>query len=295
MTETLPAPGGPTVERGPVPGGGRASVVIEPTAAWALPDLRELWGARDLLGFFIWRDLKVRYRQTALGVAWVVLQPLSTVVVLTVVFGRLLRVPSEGIPYLPFAFAGLLPWNLFAGALNRCASSLVGNAQLVGKVYFPRLVLPLAGSAAHLIDFAVGFAPWPLLLLAYGVVPGPALLLLPLFVLWTLVLAVACGLWLAALNARYRDVSHLLPVALQLWMYATPVVYGSSVLPPAWRPLLALNPMVAVIDGFRWAALGLETGPSLFALGASLFVTAAILAGGLVFFRSAERTLADLV
>ncbi len=271
--------------------------VIAPSPAWALPSLLEVWTARGVLYFLVWRDLKVRYRQTILGVAWVVLQPLTTVVALTLVFGRLLRVPTDGVPYVLFAFAGLLPWNLFSGTVTRAAASLVGNAQLVGKVYFPRLILPTASGLILLVDFAVAFLPWPVLLLAYGVSPGAGLLLLPLFVAWALLAALAVGLWLAALNARYRDVTHLLPLALQVWMYATPVIYSSSLIPARWRPLLALNPMVAVVDGFRWAALGLgpERAPSLEAVGLSLAVTAATLLGGLVFFRAAERTLADVV
>lgn len=271
--------------------------VIAPSPAWALPSLREVWRARGVLYFLVWRDLKVRYRQTLLGVAWVALQPLTTVLALTLVFGRLLRVPADGVPYLLFVFTGLLPWNLFAGTVSRGAASLVGNAQLVSKVYFPRLILPVASALILLVDFAVACLPWSVLLVAYGGAAGARLLLLPLFVAWALLAALGVSLWLAALNARYRDVTHLLPLALQVWMYVTPVIYSSSLIPANWRPLLAINPMVAVVDGFRWAALGLgpERTPPLEALGLSVAVTVATLLSGLLFFRAAERTMADVV
>jgi lipopolysaccharide transport system permease protein len=238
--------------------------------------------------------VKVRYKQTALGVIWVVLQPLLATLIFTVIFGNLARMPSGNLPYAVFAFTALLPWNYFAGAIGRAGISLVGNSNLITKVYFPRLIIPISGVSSGLIDFAVSFAVLLVLMLAFGVVPGWPILTLPLFLAMAMATALGVSLWLAALNVQYRDINHLLPFVVQIWMYASPVVYAVSLIPAQWRTLYGLNPMVGVIAGFRWALTGQEA-PTRPMLLVSLAVTAALLASGLLFFRRTERTFADIV
>lgn len=215
-----------------------------------------MWAYRELLFFLVWRDVKVRYKQTALGVLWILLQPVLSTVVFTVLFGILLNVPSDGVPYPVFALAGLLPWNYFAGSLTRSSQSLVGSANLITKVYFPRLIIPISGVASGLVDFVVAFGVLAVLMVVYGIVPGAALLYLPGFLLLALITALGFGLWLSALNVRYRDINYLVPFLVQIWMYVTPVIYGSSLVPERFRWLLGLNPMTGVVEGFRWALLG---------------------------------------
>ena len=273
-------------------------VVIEPTRGWSSLQLRSVWAYRELLYFLVWRDVKVRYKQTALGVAWIVLQPLLSTVVFTLLFGVLLRTPSDGAPYALFALSALVPWHYFAGSLSRVGGSLVSNANLITKVYFPRLIIPLSGVLSTLVDFGVGFGMLVALLIAYRVPLSPNALWLPLFLLLGVVTALGFGLWLAALNVRYRDVNYLIPFLVQIWMYVTPVIYGSSLLPERYRFLLALNPMTGVVEGFRWALLGplLEEAwePGLlFAI--SVVVSLVVLASGVVFFRRTERTFADVI
>ena len=273
-------------------------LVIEPTRGWAALQLRAVWEYRELLYFLVWRDVKVRYKQTLLGVLWVVLQPVISMVIFTLLFGRLLQVPSGEVPYPIFAYAALLPWNYFASSLTRSSTSLVGSAHLITKVYFPRLVIPISGVLSGLVDFAVAFLVLIVLMVWYGIVPTLATLLLPAFLLLALITALGFGMWLAALNVRYRDVNYIVPFLVQIWMYATPVVYASTLIPERYRFLLGLNPMTGVVEGFRWALLGnrladaAAPGP-LFAV--SVAISLVVLVSGAVFFRNTERTFADII
>lgn len=266
---------------------------LTPHSAGVVARLREVWQYRELLGFLTWRDVRVRYKQTALGAAWAVLQPLLTMLVFSVFFGALARVPSDGLPYPVFAYCGLLPWQLFAFALTSSAQSLTANERLVTKVYFPRLILPLAAVLAGLVDFVIAFTLLVPLMAYYGVRPGPALLTLPLFVLLALASAVSVGLGLGALNVRFRDVRHALPFLTQFWLFVTPIAYPASLVPERWRALLGLNPMAGVVEGFRWALLGTP------APGAMLWVSAgavlAALGAGLLYFLRVERSFADVI
>ncbi len=274
--------------------------IIEPTRGLAALQLRAVWEYRELLFFLAWRDIKVRYRQTALGVAWIVLQPLLSTVVFTVLFGVLLRVPSNGAPYAVFALAALVPWQYFSSSMSRVGTSLVGSAHLITKVYFPRLIIPLSGVLSTLVDFAVGFGVLLTMLLVYRVPLTASVFWLPAFLLLAVITALGFGLWLSALNVRYRDVNYLIPFLLQIWMYVTPVVYGASLIPERYRPLLALNPMTGVVEGFRWALLG-GAGVSAQVSGhaaltaISVAISLMVLVSGLVFFRSTERTFADVI
>lgn len=274
------------------------TVVIQPTRGWASLQLRAVWQYRELLYFLVWRDLKVRYKQTALGVAWIALQPLLSTVVFTLLFGGLLKVPSDGAPYALFALAALVPWQYFAGSLTRSSTSLVSSANLITKVYFPRLVIPISGVLSGLVDFAVTFVILAVLMVIYGVAPTWAALLLPAFLLLALVTALGFGMWLSALNVQYRDVNYLVPFLVQIWMYATPVVYGSTLIPERFRFLLALNPMTGVVEGFRWALLGRRLA-SAHVPGPLFIVSSAIallvLISGAVFFRRTERAFADII
>ena len=267
---------------------------IEPSKGWASLGLRDLWHYRELLYFLVWRDIKVRYKQTALGAAWAILQPVMTMVVFTVFFGRLAKVPSDGVPYPVFAFAALLPWQLFAFALTESSNSLVSNQNLITKVYFPRLAVPIASVLAGLVDFGISFCVLLGLLFYYGITPTVAVLALPLFVVLAVATALGAGLWLSALNVQYRDVRYTIPFLTQFWLFATPVAYPSSLVPARWRALYGLNPMAGVVEAFRWALLGKTHGPGPL-LAVSVAVVAAMLVGGLYYFRRMERTFADLV
>lgn len=267
----------------------------QPGLRLGLPDV---WAYRELLYFLAWRDVKVRYKQTLLGVLWVVLQPLVSMLIFTVLFGILLQVDSGEVPYPVFALAGLLPWNYFSQALTRSSTSVVNSAHLVTKIYFPRLVIPLSGIFSSLVDFVIAFGVLAVLMVVYGIAPTPALLVLPALVLLTMITALGFGLWLSALNVKYRDVNYLLPFLIQIWMYVTPVVYGSNLLPERYRFLLSLNPMTGVVEGFRWALLGpAAVGDYLSAplIGVSMGISLGVLISGLIFFRDTERTFADIV
>jgi lipopolysaccharide transport system permease protein len=257
-------------------------------------NLKDVWAYRELLYFLVWRDIKVRYKQTALGAAWAIIQPVMTMVVFSVFFGRLAKVPSDGIPYPVFAFAALLPWQLFAFSLSESSNSLVGSQNLITKVYFPRLVIPLASVLAGIVDFAIDFLVLIGLMIYYGIRPTTAVVWLPLFVLLVLATALSVGLWFSALNVKYRDVRYTIPFLTQFWMFATPVAYSSSLVPKPWRAWLGLNPMAGVVEGFRWALLGKSEGP-----GGLLWVSVAavvlLLTGGLFYFRRTEATFADIV
>jgi lipopolysaccharide transport system permease protein len=270
------------------------SLRIEPTRGWVALRLREVVAYRELLFFLVWRDLKVRYKQTILGVAWAVLQPLLTMLVFALFFGRLARVPSDGVPYSLFAYTALIPWTFFATGLTTASNSLVGSANLITKVYFPRLTIPLATVLAGLVDFALAFPVLFGLMWWYGLAPTGNVIWLPAFIALAFVTALGVGLWLSALNVEFRDVRHVVPFLTQLWMFATPIAYPSSLLPEQWRAVYALNPMVGVVEGFRWALLGTTTRPGPMIL-VSAAVALALLVGGAFFFRRMERTFADVV
>jgi lipopolysaccharide transport system permease protein len=267
---------------------------IEPSRGWVSIELSELWTYRELLYFLIWRDVKVRYKQTVIGIGWAILQPLLTMVIFTMIFGNFAKIPSDGLPYPVFAFTALLPWNLFAGALNRCTLSLVGSANLITKVYFPRLIVPVSAIISGIIDFAIAFVFLLGLMLWFHIVPTWGAIALPIFLLLTLITALAVGLWLSALDVRYRDVGHAIPFLIQIWMFLSPVAYPLSVVPEKWRLLYSLNPMVGVIEGFRWALLGKES-PDFKVIAVSTAVVVALLVSGLVYFKRIERTFADVV
>ena len=275
-------------------------LVIQAGAGRPLLGLRDLWSYRELLYFLVWRDVKVRYKQTLLGAAWAILQPLLTAFVFTLFFGRLAGIPSEGLPYPLFAYAGLLAWTFFAQALTQSSASLVGSANLITKVYFPRLVIPLSPVLAGLVDLAVALPVLGGFLLWYRHQPGAALLAFPLFLLLALITAAGVGMWLAALNVEYRDVRYVVPFLVQLWLFITPVIYPSSVVArqlerlglPGW--LVGLNPMAGVVEGFRWSLLGApRLAPGL--LGASVAASAIIALTGIMYFRHVERSFADVV
>ena len=274
------------------------SIVIQPTRGLAALQLRALWEYRELLYFLVWRDVKVRYKQTLLGVLWVILQPLVSMAIYTVLFGILLKVPSGDVPYPVFAFAGLLPWSYFASSLNRSSTSLVSSSHLIAKVYFPRLVIPLSGVLSSLVDLGVSLVVLVGVMVVFRVAPTAGVLVLPLLILLAMITALGFGLWLSALNVRYRDVNYLLPFLVQVWMYLTPVVYGINLIPERYRFLLALNPMTGVVEGFRWALLGRRldyawaVGP-LFAV--SVAIALVVLVSGAYFFRTTERSFADIV
>lgn len=272
-------------------------VVYERQRGWAALNARELWAYRELLYFLTWRDILVRYKQAVMGVAWAVLQPLLTMVVFTVVFNKALGVqsPSSDVPYAVFSFTGLLPWQFFAGALARSGVSLVGNANLLTKVYFPRLVIPISAVLGGLVDLGISFLVLLALMAAYGIAPTWHVIFLPLFVLLALATAVAVSLWLSALNVLYRDVQYIIPFLVQLWMFVSPVIYPISSIPAGpLRVAFALNPMTGVIGGFRWALLGQQFPPGGY-LWISLAVVVALLLGGIVYFKRMERVFADVV
>ncbi len=269
-------------------------VTIRPPKGWAPLDLREFAGAHELLYFLVVRNLKLRYKQTALGAAWALLQPLLTMAVFTVVFGRLARVGSDGLPYPVFALAALVPWTYFATALGQSANSLVDQERLLTKVYFPRLLLPLAAVIAGLVDLAIAFVLLLLALAWYGMLPSVRLLAAPALALLAAASALAPGVWLAALNVRYRDVRYAIPFLVQIWLFVTPVVYSSSLIPDRWRPLYSLNPMAGVVDGFRWMIAPGAPGVGL-RLAASAAAVVVLLVGGLYVFRRVERSFADVV
>jgi lipopolysaccharide transport system permease protein len=267
---------------------------IEPARGWEPLNLRQLWQYRELIYFLTWRDVKVRYKQAALGVAWAVLQPLFTMVIFSVIFGNLAKLPSDGIPYPVFSFAALLPWQLFAGSLQRAGTSLVGNADLLTKVYFPRLSIPLSAIGAGLVDFAISFVVLLGLMLYFGILPNAAIITLPFFVLLAILTAFAVGLWLSALNVQYRDVQYIIPFLIQAWMYASPVAYSAGLIPSgAWRLVYGLNPLAGVIQGFRWALLGAAAPDEM--MWVSVAVVVVLLISGLYYFRRMEQTFADVV
>ncbi|MBM4135089.1 MAG: ABC transporter permease [Nitrospira sp.] len=270
------------------------SLIIRPSRGWVSLRLRELWEYRELLYFLAWRDVKVRYKQTALGAAWAILQPFFAMVVFSIVFGRLAKIPSDGVPYPIFAYCALLPWQFFAHALTESGNSLVANERLITKVYFPRLVIPLSSLLAGLVDFAIAFLVLLGMMVYYGIAPTGAVVTLPLFLLLALATALGVGLWLSALNVQYRDVRYTLPFLTQFWLFATPVAYPASLVPEPWQALVGLNPMAGVVEGFRCALLGTAKAPGSL-LAVSSVVVVVLLVSGLYYFRRMERSFADVV
>ena len=271
------------------------TIIIQPSKSLFDLDLQSVWQYRELLYFIVWREVKVRYKQTAIGAAWAIFQPLMTMVIFTIVFGNFAKIPSDGLPYSIFTYTALLPWTYFSQAISRSSASLVGNANLLTKVYFPRLIIPLAGVTAPAVDFVLSFVILLGLMLWYGVAPTwGGVFALPFFLLLALITALAISLWLAPLNVKYRDVGHTLPFLVQFWMYASPVAYPVSLVPQKWRLLYSLNPLVGVIEGFRWALLGKDS-PDLTVMAVSTGVILVLLFGGIVYFKRMEKTFADVV
>ena len=274
----------------------RDVIVLEPKRGWASLELRQLWDYRELLFFLTWRDILLRYKQAVLGIAWAILQPLLTMVVFTVVFNKGLKVETgdKNLPYAVFSFSGLLPWQFFAGALTRSTTSVVGNSNLVTKVYFPRLVIPMSAVLGVLIDFVLSFIVLLILMAAYGIAPGWEIALLPAFVVLIIATALSVGLWMSAINVLYRDVQYIIPFVVQLWMFVSPVIYPLEETWPEWlRVLFSLNPMTGVINGFRWSLLGQPFDARY--LGISTAVVVVLLVGGLFYFKRTERVFADVV
>ncbi len=267
---------------------------IEPSSGWVSLRLQELWEYRELLYFLIWRDVKVRYKQTLLGAAWAIIQPVFTMLVFSLFFGRLAKVPSDGIPYPLFSYTALVPWTFFAQGLAQSSDSLVGSSNLIKKIYFPRLAIPVGTVCAGMIDFALAFGVLILLSLSYGIRPTINVLWLPLFVLLALVTALGVGLWLSAFNVKYRDVKYVVPFFTQIWMFATPIAYPSSLLSGKWRVVYGINPMAGVVEAFRWALLGTKTAPTAMIV-ISWAAALAILVGGAYYFRRMEKSFADVV
>ena len=268
------------------------TIRIRPSRGWVALNLRDLWQYRELLYFLTWRDIKVRYKQTVLGAAWAVLQPFFTMVVFSIFFGRLAQVPSDGIPYPIFAYSGLLPWQLFSQAVTRSGNSLVSNRHLITKIYFPRLAIPISAVLPGLVDFGIAFVVLLVMMVYYHIAPTVALLTLPFFLLLAVAAALGVGLWLSALNLKYRDVGYTIPFLTQFWLFATPVLYPSSLIPEKWQALYGLNPMAGVVEGFRWALLG-KAPPGPF-LAISVGAVMLLLIGGLYYFRRMEKTFADV-
>jgi lipopolysaccharide transport system permease protein len=268
--------------------------IAPPTGWWALP-LGELWNYRELLYFFVWRDIKIRYKQTVVGAAWAVLQPFLTMLVFSLFFGRLAHIPSQGLPYPIFYYSALLPWMYFAAALQQATNTIVENQRVITKVYFPRLALPLSAVLSGLVDFGVSFLMFVALMIYYRIHPSAAMLWLPLFLLLAILTALGVGLWLSALNAIYRDVRYVLPFLVQFWLFASPVAYPSSLVPEKWRWLYGLNPMAGVIEGFRWSVSGGHGEPPGRLIFVSAGVVLAVLLSGVAYFQRMETTVADVV
>ena len=267
---------------------------IQASSGWVSLRLDELWAYRELLYFLIWRDIKVRYKQTLIGAAWAIIQPVLTMVVFSLFFGKLAGIPSDGIPYPIFAYAALVPWSFFSSGLTQSSNSLVGSANLIRRVYFPRLIIPLASVLSGIIDFALAFVVLVAMMFFYGIVPTVNIVFLPLLWLLALVTALGVGLWLSAMNVQFRDVRYAVSFLAQFWMFATPIAYPSSLLDEPWRSLYGINPMAGVVEGFRWALLGVETPPGTI-LAVSAVVALGLLVSGVLYFRRMERTFADVV
>lgn len=277
-------------------------LLLRPTQGWSALNLGDLWRYRELIYFLIWRDIKVRYKQTVLGASWAIIQPFVTMIVFTIFFGGLAKMPSDNIPYPIFSYTGLLPWGLFTKAIGDAGRSMITNRSMITKVYFPRLSIPLASVLSGLVDFGLAFIVLIGMIVVYNYVPEldyqvhitPAILTLPLFILLALVTSLGVGLWLSALNVQYRDINYIIPFLTQFWLFITPIAYPSSLIPEQWQLLYALNPMAGVVEGFRWALLGVETAPGPM-LAVSSTISVILLVSGLFYFRRMERTFADQI
>lgn len=269
------------------------TLIIRPPRKWMPIDLYELWAYRELIISFTLRDVKLRYKQTGLGITWAFIQPLLTMIIFTIIFGGLAKIPSEGVPYPVFVLAALLPWMLFAEGLTRSTTSMVANANIMTKVYFPRLIMPLSSIISPLVDFAISLVIFFAFMLYYGVVPTINIIFLPLFLLLALTTSLGVGLWLSALNVKYRDFQYTVPFIIQIWMFASPVVYSSSLVPESMRVWYSLNPMVGVIEGFRWALLGTDIPNTMILV--SVAVVAILLISGIFYFQRLEQYYADIV
>jgi lipopolysaccharide transport system permease protein len=269
-------------------------LLIRPSRGWQHLGLKELWHYRELLYFLSWRDIKVRYKQTALGAAWAIIQPLMTMVVFSIFFGKLAKMPSDGIPYPLFAFTALVPWMFFSNGLTQSSNSLVQNANMLRKIYFPRLIIPITTIVSGAVDFVVAFMVLLLMMAYYGVVPTTHIIWLPFLLVLEIGTALGVGFWLSAMNVQFRDVRYVVPFLAQFWLFATPIAYPSSLLSEPWRTLYGLNPMVGVVEGFRWALLGSQTAPGPIIMISSL-VSLTLLITGVFYFRRMERTFADIV
>ena len=300
MTDAHDLPVDPFTERPPAAtsppryASGAPLIRWQRSQGWISLRLREIWEYRDLLLFLTWRDIKVRYKQTALGAAWAIIQPFFTMVIFSLFFGRLARMPSDGVPYPVFSYAALVPWTFFAQGLTQASNSLVLSGNLIRKVYFPRLVVPVSTLMAGGVDFALAFGMLLLIMLYYGITPTANIVWLPLFLLLALATSLGASLWLAALNVQFRDVRYIVPFLVQVWLFATPIAYPSSLLDEPWRTLYGLNPMAGVVEGFRWALLGTDTAPGAI-IAVSSAVAAVLLVSGAYFFRRMERSFADVV
>ena len=274
---------------------GIRKIIIKPPSGWSALDLHDLWIYRELIFFMTWRDLKVRYKQTLLGASWAVLKPFLNMVVFTIFFGGLAKVPSEGVPYPIFSFAALLPWELFSNALSISSRSLVQNRHMITKIYFPRVILPLSSTLSGVVDFLIAFVILLAMMAFYRIQPTLNMLTLPLFLLLAIVAALGVGLWLSALNVLYRDIGYITPFLTQFWLFITPIVYPTSMIPEQWRVLYALNPMTGVVEGFRWAILGTQQGAPGLTLYISIAVSVVLLISGMYYFKRMERHFSDLV
>ena len=272
----------------------REPVVLEPSRGWVSLKLDRLWQYRELLYFLSWRDVKVRYKQTLLGAGWAIIQPFFTMLVFSLFFGKLAKMPSDSVPYPIFVYTALVPWTFFANALTQSSNSLVENSNLLKKVYFPRLVMPISSVISGTVDFACAFVVLVAMMIFYGIVPTANMVWLPLLVVLALAMALGVGLWLSALNVQFRDVRYVVPFLVQVWLFATPIAYPSSLLREPWRTLYGLNPMVGVVEGFRWALVGTNTAPGAMILVSSL-AAVALLISGAYYFRRMEKTFADVV
>ena len=267
---------------------------IEPSQGFISLRLRELWDYNELLYFLAWRDIKVRYKQTILGAAWAIITPFFTMLIFSLFFGRLAKIPSDGIPYPIFSYVALVPWTFFANGLSQSSNSLVGSANLIKKVYFPRLVIPISSVISGAVDFVLSFAVLIAMMFFYGICPTSHILWMPFLLLLALITALGGGLWLSAINVQYRDVRYAVPFLVQAWMFATPIAYPSSLLPEPWRTVYGLNPMVGVVEGFRWALLGAKTAPGPMMVVSTL-AALVLLVSGAYYFRRMEKTFADVV
>ncbi len=269
-------------------------IIIKPSQGWVPLKLGELYEYRELIYLLAWRDIKVRYKQTVLGVGWAILQPFFTMIIFSIFFGKLAGIPSDGIPYPIFAYAALVPWTFFANGVRQSSSSLVGGAEMIRKIYFPRLVIPLSSVLSGVLDFILAFTLLLLMMLFYGIVPTVAVLWLPALLLLALVTSLGVGFWLTAMNVQFRDVKYVVPFLIQAWMFATPIAYPSSLVPERWRLFYGLNPMVGVVEGFRWALLGVKTAPGAMIVVSSI-VAVVLFVTGAFYFRRMERSFADVI